>query len=176
MKNVYNFRLARLISPMGSLWIYCKWFLRFLSDPDRLCCSPFWKSITASHILAGARCVARRATEARSGELKKVTREETCTTWLSSLWAASLGDGSEQDRKRKSNSYYLTIWLTTSNKKRQSAGRFVVFWWGKSRVDLPSPFIAPILNQLLLEHIYFVRHYRHHLLLCTANESAISKP
>ena len=26
-------------------------------DPDRLCCSPFWKSITASHSLAGARCI-----------------------------------------------------------------------------------------------------------------------
>ena len=30
-----------------------------------LCCSPFWKSITASHILAGARNVARRVTEGR---------------------------------------------------------------------------------------------------------------
>ena len=50
---------------MGSLWIYCKRFLRFLSDPDRLCCSPFWKLITASRILAGARHVARRATEGR---------------------------------------------------------------------------------------------------------------
>ena len=68
LKNVYTCRLARLISPMGSLWIYCKRFLRFLSDPDRLCCSPFWKSITASHSLAGARHVARRATEARSAE------------------------------------------------------------------------------------------------------------
>ena len=65
LKNVYTCRLARLISPMGSLWIYCKRFLRFLSDPDRLCCSPFWKSITASHSLAGARHVARRATEGR---------------------------------------------------------------------------------------------------------------
>ena len=36
LKNVYTCRLARLISPMGSLWIYCKRFLRFLSDPDRL--------------------------------------------------------------------------------------------------------------------------------------------
>ena len=44
-----------ILSPMGSLWIYCKRFLRFLSDPDRLCCPPFWKSITASHSLAGAR-------------------------------------------------------------------------------------------------------------------------
>ena len=34
-------RLARLFSPMGSLWIYCKRFLRFLSDPGRLCCWPF---------------------------------------------------------------------------------------------------------------------------------------
>ena len=68
LKNVYTCRLARLISPMGSLWIYCKRFLRFLSDPDRLCCSPFWTSITASHSLAGARHVARRATEARSAE------------------------------------------------------------------------------------------------------------
>ena len=64
LKNVYTCRLAPLISPMGSLWIYCKRFLRFLSDPDRLCCSPFWKSITGSHILAGARHVARKATEA----------------------------------------------------------------------------------------------------------------
>ena len=68
LKNVYTCRLARLISPMGSLWIYCKRFLRFLSDPDRLCCSPFWKSITASHSLAGARHVARRATEARESK------------------------------------------------------------------------------------------------------------
>ena len=68
LKNVYTCSLARLISPMGSLWIYCKRFLRFLPDPDRLCCSPFWKSITASRILASARHVARRATEARSAE------------------------------------------------------------------------------------------------------------
>ena len=47
LKNVYTCRLAWLISPMGSLWIYCKGFLCFLPDPDRLCCSPFWKSITA---------------------------------------------------------------------------------------------------------------------------------
>ena len=65
LKNVYTCRLARLISPMGSLWIYCKRFLPFLSDPDRLCCLPFWKSITASHLLAGARHVARRVTEDR---------------------------------------------------------------------------------------------------------------
>ena len=69
LTNVYTRRLARLISPVGSLWIYCKRFLRFLSDPDRLCCSPFWKSKTVSHILAGARQVARRATEARSANL-----------------------------------------------------------------------------------------------------------
>ena len=55
MKNVYTCRLARLISPMRSLWIYCKRFLRFLSGSDRLCCSPFWKSIAASHSLAGDR-------------------------------------------------------------------------------------------------------------------------
>ena len=36
-------RLARLISPVGSLWIYCKRFLRFLSDRDLLCYSPFLK-------------------------------------------------------------------------------------------------------------------------------------
>ena len=69
LKNVYTCRLAWLISPVGSLWIYCKRFLRFLSDRDRLCCSPFWKSITASHILAGARHVARRVTEAQSANL-----------------------------------------------------------------------------------------------------------
>ena len=73
MKNVYTCRLARLISPVGSLWIYCKRFLRFLSDPDRLCCSPFWKSITASHILAGALHVAR-ATEARMKYCKPILR------------------------------------------------------------------------------------------------------
>ena len=28
--------IARLISPMGSLYIYCKRFLRFLSDPNQL--------------------------------------------------------------------------------------------------------------------------------------------
>ena len=50
---------------MESLWIYCKRFLRFLSTPDRLCCSPVWKSIAASHILAGARHIARRVTEGR---------------------------------------------------------------------------------------------------------------
>ena len=111
LQNVYTCRLARLISPMGSLWIYCKRFLRFLSDPDRLCCSPFWKSITASHILAGARHVARRVTEGRRPKgdrgtncrVKKWTREETCTRGHRSLWTASLGDGSEWDRKRKGN-------------------------------------------------------------------------
>ena len=46
-----NLSLSTINEPS---WIYCKWFLRFLSDRDRLCCSPFWKSITASHILAGA--------------------------------------------------------------------------------------------------------------------------
>ena len=40
LRNLYTCRLARLISPVGSLWIYCKRFLRFLSDADRLCCSP----------------------------------------------------------------------------------------------------------------------------------------
>ena len=34
--------------------------------------------------------------------VKERTREETCTTWLRSLWTASLGDGSEWDRKRSS--------------------------------------------------------------------------
>ena len=63
--NVYTCRLARLISPMGSLWIYCEGFLCFLPYPDRLCCSSFWKSITTSHSLASARHVARRATKAR---------------------------------------------------------------------------------------------------------------
>ena len=77
LKNVYTCRLARLISPMGSLWIYCKRFLRFLSDPDRLCCSPFWKSITASHSLAGARHVARRATEDRRPKGDRGTRIKT---------------------------------------------------------------------------------------------------
>ena len=111
LKNVYTCRLARLISPMGSLWIYCKGFLCFLPDPDRLCCSPFWKSITASYILVGAQQVVRRVTEDRRPKgdrsakwrVKKRIREDTCTTWLSSLWTASLGDGSEWDRKRKSS-------------------------------------------------------------------------
>ena len=96
---------------MGSLWIYCKGFLCFLPDPDRLCCSPFWKSITASYILVGAQQVVRRVTEDRRPKgdrsakwgVKKRIREDTCTTWLSSLWTASLGDGIEWDRKRKSN-------------------------------------------------------------------------
>ena len=78
--------------------------------PDRLCCSPFWKSMTTSHILVGARNVARRVTEGchpkgdrgMKCRVKKRTREETCTTWLRSLWTASLGDGSEWDRKRSS--------------------------------------------------------------------------
>ena len=46
-----------------------------------------------------------------------------------------------------------------------------ILTWGKSRVGLPSPFIAPILRAFTL-----LRHFRHHLLRCTANESAISKP
>ena len=47
LKNFYTCRLARLISPVGSLWIYCK---RFLPD---FFASWFWKSRkTASHILA----------------------------------------------------------------------------------------------------------------------------
>ena len=112
LKNVFTCCLARLISPMGSLWIYCKRFLRFLSDPDRLCCSPFWKSITASHILAGAQHITQRVTEDRrpkgdwggtKSRGKKRTREETCTTWLCSLWTASLSDRSEWDPKHKSN-------------------------------------------------------------------------
>ena len=70
-------RLAWSISPMGSLWIYCKRFLRFLSDPVRLCCSPFWKSITASHIVAGARHVARRAT----GYCKPILRALSLLGW-----------------------------------------------------------------------------------------------
>ena len=83
LKNVYTCRLARLISPMGSLWIYCKRFLRFLSDPDRLCCSPFWKSITASHSLAGARHVARRVTVARSAVFYTVSRScEPSVSWF----------------------------------------------------------------------------------------------
>ena len=58
MKCVYTCRLARLISPMWSLWIYCKQFLCFLSDPDK-------KSITASYIPAGAWQVAERVTNYR---------------------------------------------------------------------------------------------------------------
>ena len=47
LKNFYTCRLARLISPVGSSWIYCK---RFLPD---FFASWFWKSRkTASHILA----------------------------------------------------------------------------------------------------------------------------
>ena len=75
----------------------------------------FWKSMTASHILAGARQVARRVTEGRRPKgdrgtkcrVKERTREETCTTCLRSLWTASLGDGSEWDLKRKSNRLML---------------------------------------------------------------------
>ena len=109
--NVHTCRLARLISPVGSLWIYCKGFLCFVTDPHRLCCSVFWKSITASYILVGGQQVVRRVTEdgRRKGDrsakwqVKKRIREDTCATWLSSLWSAFLGDGSEWDRKRKSN-------------------------------------------------------------------------
>ena len=43
---------------MWSLWIYCKQFLCFLSDPDK-------KSITASYIPAGAWQVAERVTNYR---------------------------------------------------------------------------------------------------------------
>ena len=86
LKNVYTCRLSRLISLMASLWIYRKRFLRFLSDPDRLCCLPFWKSITASHILAGARHVARRTTEARSAEWKKNTQSKTACMCLLQYW------------------------------------------------------------------------------------------
>ena len=68
---------------MGSLWIYCKRFLRFLSDPDRLCCSPSWKSITETHILAGSRHVVRRVTEARSAVFYTVSRScEPSVSWF----------------------------------------------------------------------------------------------
>ena len=50
-------------------------------------------------------------------------------------------------------------------------GTSSILAWGKSRVGLPSPFIAPILSTFTS-----LRHFRHHLLRCTANESAISKP
>ena len=47
--------------------------------------------------------------------------------------------------------------------------------WGlillKHNYCLPSPFIAPILSTFTL-----LRHFRHHLLQCAVNESAISKP
>ena len=48
-------------------------------------------------------------------------------------------------------------------------GTSSILAWGKSRVGFP--FIAPILSTFTL-----LRHFRHHLLRCTANESAISKP
>ena len=48
-------------------------------------------------------------------------------------------------------------------------GRSSILAWGKNRVGFP--FIAPILSTFTL-----LRHFRHHLLRCTANESAISKP
>ena len=83
MKNVYTCRLARSISPMGSLWIYCKRFLRFF-DPDRLCCSPFWKSITASHILAGAQHIARRPTKAEVPRGKK-DKFHSISIWVSGI-------------------------------------------------------------------------------------------
>ena len=50
-------------------------------------------------------------------------------------------------------------------------GTSSILAWGKSRVGLPSAFIAPILRTFTL-----IRHFRHHLLRCIANESAISKP
>ena len=50
-------------------------------------------------------------------------------------------------------------------------GTCSILAWGKSRVGFPSPLIAPILITFTL-----LRHFRHHLLRCTANESAISKP
>ena len=64
LKNVHTCRLARLISQ----WDLYKstlndFFASYLTQID------FWKSITASHILAGARHVAQRATEARSANL-----------------------------------------------------------------------------------------------------------
>ena len=100
LKNVHTCRLARLISQ----WDLYKstlndFFASYLTQID------FWKSITASHILAGARHVAQRVTGGGrpKGRVKERTGEETCTTWLRSLWTASLGDGSEWDRKRKSS-------------------------------------------------------------------------
>ena len=48
-------------------------------------------------------------------------------------------------------------------------GKSSILAWGKSRVGFP--FIAPILSTFTL-----LRHFRHHLLRCTENESAISKP
>ena len=49
-------------------------------------------------------------------------------------------------------------------------GMTSILAWGKSRVGLPSPFIARILSTFTL-----LRHFRHHLLRCSANERAISK-
>ena len=48
-------------------------------------------------------------------------------------------------------------------------GTSSILAWGKTRVGFP--FIAPILSTFTL-----LRHFRHHLLRCTANKSAISKP
>ena len=45
-------------------------------------------------------------------------------------------------------------------------GTSSILAWGKSRVGFP--FIAPILNTFTL-----LRHFRHHLLRCTPNESAL---
>ena len=84
LKNVYTCRLARLISPMGSLQIYCKRFLRFLSDPDRLLKINHRKPAT-SHILAGARHVARRATEAQVPSKRKDFRILYCKPILRAL-------------------------------------------------------------------------------------------
>ena len=50
-------------------------------------------------------------------------------------------------------------------------GTSSILAWGKSPVGLPSPFIALILSAFTL-----LRHFRHNLLQCTANKSAISKP
>ena len=69
LKIWISLSFSMIISPIGSLRIYCKRFRRFLSDPDWLCCSPFWKS--TSQILAGAQHIAQRVTEARSAKLKK---------------------------------------------------------------------------------------------------------
>ena len=50
-------------------------------------------------------------------------------------------------------------------------GTSSILAWGKSPVGLPSPFTALILSAFTL-----LRHFRHNLLQCTANKSAISKP